>query len=130
MLTDTRPGIVTLVTDAVSRSADLLQTEFRLARAELKEKFDVFKTGLIMILVGCVFLIAALILILQALIAALIESGLAPHWAILIVAGGSAVGGLVVLLAGQKHLSDIDPTPTRTVDSLSRDAEMAKEKLK
>jgi len=33
-----RPGIVNLVADALSRSADLLQTEFRLARAELGER--------------------------------------------------------------------------------------------
>jgi hypothetical protein len=129
MTSDTRPGIVALVTDAVARSADLLQTEFRLARAELKDKFDALKTGLVLVLVGSVFLMAALILVLQALVAALIEGGLAAHWAILIVAGGSGAGGLVLLLAGQRHLSGIDPTPARAVDSLARDAQMAKETL-
>ena len=128
-----RPGIVSLVTDALGRSADLLQTEVRLARAEIAEKAAVFRanlvSSLVMMLVGSVFLIGALVLILQAVVAALIESGLAPHWAILVVAGGSAAGGTVLLIAGQKLLGNVDPTPDRTINSLQSDARMAKESL-
>src|SRR6478609_7359207 len=104
MNTTERPGVVALVTDALGRSADLIQTEIRLARVELGEKADALKTsvvsGVAMMLVGTVFLIAAVILVLQALVAALIESGVSPAIAILIVAGGSAAGGIVMLLAG------------------------------
>ena len=96
MNTTERPGMVALVTDALGRSADLIQTEIRLARVELGEKADALKTtvvsGLVMMLVGTVFIIGALILVLQALVAALIESGVNPAVAILIVAGGSAAG--------------------------------------
>jgi uncharacterized membrane protein YqjE len=126
-----RPGIVTLVADALSRSADLLQTEFHLARAELREKAEAFRAslvaGLSLMLIGCVFLIGAIVLLLQAVVAALVESGIALPLATLIVAGGSALGGIVVLLAGRKTIGSVDPTPERTMDSLERDARMAKE---
>ncbi len=128
-----RPGIVTLVADALSRSADLLQTEFHLARTELAEKADAFRAslvaGLSMMLIGSVFLIGAIVLLLQAVVAALIEGGLSPPLAILIVAGASALGGIVVLMAGRKTIGSVDPTPQRTMDSLQRDARMAKESL-
>ena len=133
MNTTERPGVVALVTDALGRSADLIQTEIRLARVELGEKADALKTsvvsGLVMMLVGTVFIIGALILVLQALVTALIESGVSPALAILIVAGGSAVGGIVVLLAGKKTIGAVDPTPPRTITSLQNDARMAKESL-
>jgi uncharacterized membrane protein YqjE len=126
-----RPGIVTLVADALSRSADLLQTEFHLARAELREKAEAFRAslvaGLSLMLIGCVFLIGAIVLLLQAVVAALVESGVTLPLATLIVAGGSALGGIVVLLAGRKTIGSVDPTPERTMDSLERDARMAKE---
>ena len=133
MNTTERPGVVALVTDALGRSADLIQTEIRLARVELGEKAEALRTslvsGIVMMLVGTVFIIGALILVLQALVAALIESGVTPAVAILIVAGGSALGGIVVLMAGKKTLGAVDPTPTRTITSLKNDARMAKENL-
>lgn len=133
MNTTERPGVVALVTDALGRSADLIQTEIRLARVELGEKAEALRTslvsGIVMMLVGTVFIIGALILVLQALVAALIESGVNPALAILIVAGGSALGGIVVLLAGKKTIGAVDPTPTRTIASLRNDARMAKENL-
>ncbi len=128
-----RPGIATLVADALSRSADLLQTEFHLARAELGEKAEAFRASLIaglsLMMIGCVFLIGAVVLLLQAVVAALMESGVSPPLAILIVAGGSALGGIVVLMAGRKTIGNVDPTPERTIQSLERDARMAKESL-
>ena len=82
MNTTERPGVVALVTDALGRSADLIQTEIRLARVELGEKAEALRTslvsGIVMMLVGTVFIIGALILVLQALVAALIEGGVTP----------------------------------------------------
>lgn len=128
-----KPGVVGLVSDALARSADLLQTEVRLARAEIGEKATELRDNLVaclaMMLIGAAFLIAALVLLLQAVVAALINGGLAPHWAILIVAGGAALGGIVLLTAAKKQFGNIDPTPQRTINSLERDARMAKESL-
>lgn len=133
MMENDKPGIVGLVSDALARSADLLQTEMRLARAEIAEKATELRDNVVaclaMMLVGATFLIAALVLLLQAVVAALINGGIAPHWAILIVAGGAAAGGIVLLMAGKKQFGDVDPTPRRTINSLERDARVAKESL-
>ena len=124
-----RPGVVTLTTAAVSQTADLLQAEFRLARAELAEKMATLRGGLILILLGAVLLIAALGMILQALVSVLINAGVSPPVAILLVAGGAAVLGLVLFLMGQKRLQPSELTPDRTLNSLSRDSRMVKETL-
>jgi uncharacterized membrane protein YqjE len=124
-----RPGVVTLATAAFSQTADLLQTEFRLAKAELAEKLTALRAGLIMILIGAIFLIAALGMILQALVSILITAGVAPSVAILLVAGAAAVIGLVLFLMGQNRLNSAELSPDRTLNSLSRDSRMVKETL-
>lgn len=125
--TPRRPGVVTLVTAAIAQSADLVQTEFRLARAEISEKLAALRVGLAMMAVGAIFLIVALGMLLQALVSVLIASGMSPPAAILVVAGGAAVIGLVLFLMGQKRLNPDELVPDRTLTSLSRDGRMMKE---
>ena len=127
MHTHRRPGVVTLLTAAISQSADLVQTEFRLARAEVSEKLAALRTAVILMLVGAIFLIVALGMVLQALVSVLITYGMSPPAAILLVAGGAAVIGLVLFLMGQKRLSPDELVPDRTLTSLSRDGRMVKE---
>lgn len=127
MHTHRRPGVVTLLTAAISQSADLVQTEFRLARAEVSEKLAALRTAVILMLVGAIFLIVALGMVLQALVSVLITYGMSPPAAILLVAGGAAVIGLVLFLMGQKRLSPEELVPDRTLTSLSRDSRMVKE---
>jgi uncharacterized membrane protein YqjE len=125
--TPRRPGVVTLFTAAIAQSADLVQTEFRLARAEVSEKLAALRIGLALMAVGAIFLIAALGMLLQALVSVLIAAGMSPPAAILLVAGGAAVIGLVLFLMGQKRLSPDELVPDRTLTSLSRDGRMMKE---
>ena len=124
-----RPGVVTLLTAAMSQSADLVQTEFRLARAEVSEKMAALRTGLAMMAIGAIFLIAALGMVLQALVSVLIAEGVSPPIAILLVAGGAGVIGLVMFLMGQKRLAPEELVPERTLNSLSRDSRMVKESV-
>ena len=125
--TPRRPGVVTLFTAAIAQSADLVQTEFRLARAEVSEKLAALRVGLALMAVGAIFLIVALGMLLQALVSVLIAAGMSPPAAILLVAGGAAVIGLVLFLMGQKRLSAEELVPDRTLTSLSRDGRMMKE---
>ncbi len=122
-----RPGVVTLFTAAIAQSADLVQTEFRLARAEMAEKLAALRVGLAMMAVGAIFLIVALGMLLQALVSVLIAGGMSPPAAILLVAGGAAVVGLVLFVMGQKWLDPEELVPDRTLNSLSRDGRMMKE---
>ena len=122
-----RPGVVTLFTAAIAQSADLVQTEFRLARAEISEKLAALRIGLAMMAVGAIFLIVALGMLLQALVSVLIAAGMSPPLAILLVAGGAAAIGLVLFLVGQKRLNPDELVPDRTLTSLTRDGRMMKE---
>lgn len=124
-----RPGMVTLATMAISQMTDLLEAEFRLARAELSEKMSALRAGLIIILLGAVFLIVALGMVLQALVAVLIAADISAPVAFLLVAGGAAVLGLMLFLIGQRRLKPAELTPDRTLKSLSRDSRLVKETL-
>lgn len=129
MIGTRRPGVVTLLTAAMSQSADLVQTEFRLARAEVSEKMAALRTGLALMVIGAIFLIAALGMVLQALVSVLIAGGVSAPVAILLVAGGAGVIGLVMFLMGQKRLAPDELVPERTLTSLSRDGRMVKESV-
>ena len=124
-----RPGVVTLLTAAMSQSADLVQTEFRLARAEMSEKMTALRTALVLMAIGAIFLIAALGMVLQALVSVLIAESVSAPVAILLVAGGAGVVGLVMFLMGQKRLAPEELVPERTLTSLSRDGRMVKESV-
>src|SRR5260221_2251361 len=99
-----RPGVVPLTTAAFSQTADLLHAEIRLARAELSEKMGALRSGLVMIVLGAIFLIAALGMILQALVSVLINAGVSPRAAILLVAGAAAVGLANLFVVGEDRL--------------------------
>jgi predicted phage tail protein len=127
--TPQRRGVIGLASDAITQAADLVQTEFELARAELGEKLVSARSGFSLMIAGAIFLVAALFLILQAAVAALIAAGMEPPWAVLIVAGASALVGGILIQGARQKLAHVDVTPNATLNSLRRDGQMAKEKL-
>lgn len=122
-------GVVAVVSDALGQAADLVQLEFRLARAELAEKAVALKAGLALILAGAVLMTATLFLLLQAAVVVLIGLGLSAVAATLIVAAGSALGAIILITSGRKHFEPEALAPTRTLNELTRDGALVKEKL-
>ena len=120
-------NIAELASNAVLKAADLVQLEFRLARSELAEKLDAWKAGSGLILAGAVFGIGALIMLLQAAVAALVEAGLKPWIAFLIVGVASLVLAGLFGVLGRKRFVALNPD--RTLDQLSRDKRMVQEKM-
>jgi len=118
-----------LASDAVGQAANLVQLEFRLARTELKENILAWRTGAVLVLAGAVFAIAALFLVLQSLVVVIVATGVKPEVAILIVAGGCLLVAGIFVTVGSRRLSLDELAPDRTVDQLSRDKNMVKEKL-
>jgi hypothetical protein len=80
-----------------------------------------------MIGAGAVILIPALVLLLFALSAALIRSGLSDPVAYLIVGLGAAVLSAALIAVGMSRLSGDALTPTVTLDQVQRDKVAAKE---
>lgn len=121
-----RRGVVGLASDAFSSVSRLVETEIALARAEINEKIQAVRSSLPLLVGGAVFLIAALFLVLQTLVEGLQAAGMAPHWANLLVAAGSAALGAGLFYAGRERF---DPVPKRTIAELSRDSAVVKEQL-
>ena len=116
-----------IFSDLVAQFTSLLQKEGQLARAELSENIGKAAMGLGFVIGGAVLLIPALVVLLDAAVAAITERGhLAPYWSALIVGGAVLILGLVLLAFGTSRLRPSNMIPTRTMQQLQRDASVAK----
>lgn len=119
--TNVRP-IPEIFTDLIGQVTDLVRKEGQLARAEVSEKAGQALTGMAMILLGSVLLIPALVILLQAAIAGLVDSGMEPALAALIVGGAALVLGMILGLVGWSWVKPSSLVPEKTIDQLKRDA--------
>ena len=119
-----------VLSDVVSDLVDLIQKEFRLARAELAEKLSTkIQAGIWVFAAGALGLVALLAAV-QAMIFGIAAGfDLALHWSCLIVAGlMAAVATGAYALGNQKAKEDF--TPERTIYQVKQDIATAKEQLK
>ena len=123
------PGVFHAVGETISRATELIQIEFRLAKAELAEKAARAGAGLSLVIVGAILLSAALFLLLQAVVLGLIVAGLSPVAATLLVTVATIAIGLGFVMTGRKQLSSHAILPDRTLNDIKRDTAMVKEKL-
>lgn len=127
---ETTHPLTSLVTRAVSDIAYLLQTEIRLARAELGEKMGKLATGGICAAAGVVMALAGLILLLFAIVQWLAVAGLPHEWGFLIVGGLVLLVGAGLLMAGTRNMKGAALVPHRTLDQLKADLSIVKEQMK
>jgi hypothetical protein len=113
--------------DLTSSVSTLFRKEIELARAETSEKVGQAALAAGSLAAGAILALAALIVLLQALVIALTELGLAPALSSLIVGGVVAIIAFALIYKGMNDLKASNLAPTRTVDSLRRDAHMVKE---
>lgn len=119
-----------LFTDLVSQVTALFRTEARLARAEINEKIAQAGSGVGMIAAGAVLLIPALVILLQAAVAALIDQGFQSYVAALIVGGAALLIGLIVALIGLNQLKVRKLMPQKTIEQLQSDAAFARNQVR
>jgi drug/metabolite transporter (DMT)-like permease len=113
--------------DLTTSFSTLFRKEIELARTETSEKVSQAAAAAGAIAGGAILALAALIVLLQALVLALAELGLASALSALIVGGVVAIVAFVLMYKGMKDLKASNLAPTRTVESLRRDAQMVKE---
>ena len=82
-----------------------------------------------MMLIGAVLLIPALVILLEAAVAAIIDAGLEAHWAALIVGGAALLIGIILALVGLNRLKAENLAPSRTIEQLRQDTVVAKEQV-
>jgi hypothetical protein len=119
-----------LLTSVATQLADLMRTEGQLARAEMSEKMTLTATGLGLIVGGAILLMPALVVLLEAAVAALVESGLAPYWSALVIGGACFVLGLILLLIGVRWLRAGRLIPDKTIHQLQRAAAAARSQVR
>ncbi|MFC5067239.1 phage holin family protein [Flaviflagellibacter deserti] len=127
--TDTRsvPG---LIADLFQQSTALFGKELQLVRTELSEKVTQGVAGLGLMIGGAVLLIGAVNVLLAALVAALIEVGIAAPWSSLIVAVVIGLAGYLLVNRGISNLKVSNLAPSRSTGQVKRDAALLKEQVK
>jgi uncharacterized membrane protein YgcG len=121
-------GLVRAVTDLFADLSDLVQKEIRLARAEVSEKISAKLSASGWMGAAGVIALVAFLLVIEAAVFAIASSGLALHWACLIVAGILAAAAAAVFYHG-RSLAEQNLLPERSVRQVKQDIEIAKEQL-
>jgi hypothetical protein len=116
-----------LLGDLSASITTLFRKEIQLARAETSEKITQSMVALGAIAGGAILALAALMVLLQALVIAIAEMGVPPALAALIVGVVVAAIAYFMIHKGTNDLKASSLAPTRTVDSLRSDAQLAKE---
>jgi Putative Actinobacterial Holin-X, holin superfamily III len=127
MNSESNRSIPELFSDAVGQLAKLIGNEFDLARAELSEKAGAAARASAMIGAGVVILIPALVLLLFAISAALVRSGLPEPVSYLLTGAGAAVVSGILISLGMSRLSADALKPSITLDQVERDKVAARE---
>jgi len=129
MTTTTRP-IVSLMTHVASDLAYLVQTEFRLARAEIGEKLSAASNAGVYLALGAVFALSGLIVFLLDIARWLAVAGLAYEWGLLIVAVVALVIGALAAMAGVQRLKASNLVPDRALEQVRADYATAREHMR
>ena len=114
-------GVVDIAGDALKEIAVLLQTELQLLRVELAEKLTLTALSVALIGAGAVFLMATIVLLLQAAVTGLVAYGFSWPIATLMVATATLVIGAGLIWLGINRLSLARLAPSKTLDQLQKD---------
>ena len=123
-------SIADLLRDVIAQVTTLLRKETELARVELSENISRAALGLGLIVGGAVLLIPALVILLEAAVAALEQNGMRPAEAAGIIGGIVLVLGFILIGIGISRLRVKDLMPNKTIQQLQQDATAAKQQMR
>jgi hypothetical protein len=118
-----------LFSDLTRSFSTLIRQELDLARTEMTARAGRMSRGGAMVGIGGALLYAAVLGVMAFVILGLVELGLSPWLAALLVTIIVAVAGGLLVTAGQNALRKADLVPRRTIDTIRDDADWAKERL-
>lgn len=127
--TDNEPSLGDIVVGLTDDLTTLVRKEVELAKAEVQESIEDGAKAGGMVAAGGLLAYSGLLFILAA-IAVLLGDWWDNYWLGALVVGLLAgILGWSILNGGLKQLKQVSLVPRQTISSISRDAEMAKEKL-
>lgn len=108
---------------------DIVRSEVRLAKTEIREEAIKAKASLIMLGAGAVTGLFAILFLLLMIVSAL--ALILPNWAAaLVVAAALAVAAGMMLAGGIKSFQKIHAAPERTVETIKENIQWAKQQIK
>jgi hypothetical protein len=116
--------------DLSRQMSALVRQEIELARAEVTGKATAAARDVAIMGSGIGLLYAALLALIGAAVLFLVDQGVSPSLAALIVAIVVAIIGGLLVMSSRQALANRDMAPKRTVETLKDDAEWAKEHIK
>jgi len=129
MTVQERP-LTSVLSQIISEVAYLLQTEIRMARAEVSEKVARVASSGAMVAAGGVLLLAGFIVLLFDVVRWLAIAGLAEQWGFLIIGGIVAIIGIALVMSGIKAVKKSALYPNKTVEQMRADYSVIKEQMK
>jgi hypothetical protein len=118
-----------LVGDLTRQMGTLVRQEIDLARTEMTSRARAAGRDAALVGAGGVLLHAALLTAIATVVLLLVEVGLSPWLAALLVGIVVAAVGAALLARGRSGLQKAELAPKRTVETLKDDAEWAKERI-
>ncbi len=123
-------GIGELLGDLGRQVSTLVRREIDLARVEVTASVGRASRGAVMAGVGGLLLYAGLLVLLGAIVLGLIEAGMDPWLAALVVGGVALVIGGVVTSMGVQQIRTTEMAPKQTAETVRENVEFVKEHVK
>jgi uncharacterized membrane protein YqjE len=122
-------SVADVLQDIVANIQQIIHSEFRLAKVELKEKAEraskpavIMGTGAVLGLYGMGFLLLAAVYGLSLV--------MAPWSAALLVGGVLTVISLILVASSRSQLKRIGPMPEKTIQTVKENVQWVKEQIK
>ncbi|QJQ95116.1 MULTISPECIES: phage holin family protein [Halomonadaceae] len=120
-------SIGSLLSSLTREMTSLVRKETELAKVEMSEKTSQAMGGIAAIATAGAVLLCGFLVLLAAAVFALDEALNTPWLSALIVGGVVAIIGFIMLQSGRKKLQSQNLMPNRTMASLQRDKDFAKQ---
>jgi hypothetical protein len=120
-------SIARLLGDAFDQLSLLVQTEIRLAKAELADKATRAGTGIALLFSGVLFMVPVLVVLLIAFALFLAGRGISPVTAHVLAGLIGAAISAALIMAGLGRLKPSVLTPDKTIAQVQKDIAAAKE---
>ncbi|HYJ93638.1 MAG TPA: phage holin family protein [Vicinamibacterales bacterium] len=122
-------SVADVLQDILHNVQDILRSEVRLAKAEIRQEATQAATAALWMTIGVVGLLSAWMFLLWTAVYAL--ATVLPLWAAtLVIAVAVACAGGMVLTAGLRRFTRMKPMPERTIESLQENLEWMKQPTK